>query len=352
MNHIDIKFTLLLSSRLDRFKDCGQHVYNFRCPFCGDSKKNQFKARGYIYPVENDLSYRCHNCGASMRLSTFIKELDIGMYSEYKLEKFGNTRPTVEETKIEYKKSNNLIRLEKNSILNKCVSIDNINSNHPLQAVKEYVIQRKIPEKYYSQLYATNSLNYISRNIPKYVDKMFPEFLSLVIPFYDDNGMLSYIQCRRLDASVEDNKRRYTTFEVDEDCIKIWGLNNVNWDNKVFLLEGPIDAMCVNNALAMAGVAQSVVLSYLQTKQPNNSNICICYDSDYKVNDDILKALTHRINEGYSVIIYDKYFTWKDVNAVMEKGNWTYNQVQDYLNSRMFNGMRAKLELSKQLNRK
>ena len=36
--------------------------YNFRCVFCGDSKKSATKKRGWLY---EDLSYYCFNCGIS-----------------------------------------------------------------------------------------------------------------------------------------------------------------------------------------------------------------------------------------------------------------------------------------------
>jgi len=353
MDHVDVKYVLLLSSRLDRFKESGNNVYNFRCPFCGDSKTNKVKARGYIYPNNGNLSYRCHNCGYSIKLQTFIKELDIGLYTEYKLEKFGNFKRIItkpEPTRIEFKRSDNQLRLERNMILTDCVAISNIGDTHPLKPIKDYVINRKIPEKYYSQIFATSSISNISKKIEKYQNIMFPEFPSLVIPFYSETGMIDYIQCRRLD--VVDDGLRYTTFELDSIAMKIWGLNSVNWNNRIYLFEGPIDAMCVDNALAMAGVSQSIVLSYLLSKQPNKHNICICYDSDYKTNSDILRELHRRIDSGYSVIIYDKQFIWKDINAAIEKGNWTHNEIKEYLENRTFKGMKAKLELSKQLNRK
>ena len=46
---IDHKYVGLLSTQLDRFSKKTNNLYNFRCPFCGDSQKNKWKARGYIY---------------------------------------------------------------------------------------------------------------------------------------------------------------------------------------------------------------------------------------------------------------------------------------------------------------
>ena len=63
--YIDKKYINMLSPRLERFVWKKQDLANCRCPLCGDSKKNKAKARGYFYHKDNDMFYRCHNCGAS-----------------------------------------------------------------------------------------------------------------------------------------------------------------------------------------------------------------------------------------------------------------------------------------------
>ena len=50
MNYVDAKYVGLISSRLENFKKKTNTLYNFRCPICGDSEKNPYKARGYLYP--------------------------------------------------------------------------------------------------------------------------------------------------------------------------------------------------------------------------------------------------------------------------------------------------------------
>ena len=60
-SYIDTKYINLVSSRLSLFKRKNHGLYNFRCPFCGDSQKSKTKARGYLYQKKTDLFYRCHN---------------------------------------------------------------------------------------------------------------------------------------------------------------------------------------------------------------------------------------------------------------------------------------------------
>ena len=54
---VDAHYVNLLSNRLDKFVRKKTDVYNFRCPYCGDSQKHRNKARGYFFRVKTDLVY-------------------------------------------------------------------------------------------------------------------------------------------------------------------------------------------------------------------------------------------------------------------------------------------------------
>ena len=106
MNLIDSKYIGLVSSRLQKFKKVKADLYNFRCPLCGDSQKHKNKARGYLYSVKADINFRCHNCGASMTLSNFLKSMDPVIHKQYVFERFkdGHTGKgtVVEEPKFNF----------------------------------------------------------------------------------------------------------------------------------------------------------------------------------------------------------------------------------------------------------
>ena len=88
MNHVDSKFINLLSAKLQKFKRVKSNLYNFRCPICGDSQKNKSKTRGYLYSVKADVNFKCHNCGASMTFSSFLKQQDPILHKQYVFERF------------------------------------------------------------------------------------------------------------------------------------------------------------------------------------------------------------------------------------------------------------------------
>jgi transcription elongation factor Elf1 len=75
-NHIDIELMRRLAPQLEQFKEKGNHLFNFRCPYCGDSKKSKVKARGFVFQKKNDFFFKCHNCSVGKILGNLIKYVD------------------------------------------------------------------------------------------------------------------------------------------------------------------------------------------------------------------------------------------------------------------------------------
>ncbi len=86
MYYVDVKYLKLISSRLPKFKSLNDHSWNCRCILCGDSKKNENKARGYFYKAKDGIVYKCHNCGVSKSLYDFLKSIDTALHKEYVFE--------------------------------------------------------------------------------------------------------------------------------------------------------------------------------------------------------------------------------------------------------------------------
>ena len=86
--YTEIKYLNLLSTRLEKFKQKKDYLWNFRCPLCGDSERNRNKARGFVFQLKGKLLYKCHNCGVSLPLDRLIEHVDPVLYKEYRMEKF------------------------------------------------------------------------------------------------------------------------------------------------------------------------------------------------------------------------------------------------------------------------
>ena len=70
-----------MSVQFDRWSEKNK-TYNFRCPYCGDSQKNRFKARGYLWDKGKGLVYSCHNCGITRTFDNFLKEQDPHLHKD------------------------------------------------------------------------------------------------------------------------------------------------------------------------------------------------------------------------------------------------------------------------------
>ena len=75
-----------MSNQFSVFKRKNNKLYNVRCPECGDSKKNKFKARGYFYLAKDKWNYKCHNCGYGVSVPNFMKKHNPQLYKEYTID--------------------------------------------------------------------------------------------------------------------------------------------------------------------------------------------------------------------------------------------------------------------------
>ncbi len=317
MNHVDSKFIGLLSSRLEKFKRIKSNLYNFRCPICGDSKKNKSKTRGYLYAMKADVNFKCHNCGASMTFSNFLKQLDPALHKQYIFERFktnSSGRGTVIEEpifKFEAPKFKTKIKLPKAS-------------DHPRPA--GYLAARKLDAENF----------YYAEEFKKFVNSLKPTFDStqydeerIVIPLYYEKNLIG-LQGRAIDP----NPVKYLTVMFDDDAPKIYGLDNVRTDAPVYVTEGPFDSAFIRNAIAMCGADADV-------RRWGISNPVWIYDNEPR-NREITNRLSKTIDTGDSVVIWPESIDDKDINDMVMSGL----DVQSVIESNTYSGLEAKLKFT------
>ena len=185
--YIDIKYVNLLSPRLDRYKVKTNNPFtaNFRCPICGDSKKNKHKARGYAYVRKNGILYKCHNCGYGASLGNLIKEIDPHLYSQYTMERYkeGNVRQAHANVNTIMTFAQPVFK--KKSILDElCVGVKDT-------PAEKYLQQRKIPESIWNNLYYVDNIETLEKLSPRYEGRIIGNEGRLVIPFYNRDGVLA-----------------------------------------------------------------------------------------------------------------------------------------------------------------
>lgn len=325
---IDRSFLLRISPKLQRFTQKKEDLYNFRCPLCGDSQKNKTKSRGYVYRKKNDYFYMCHNCGASTTFYNFLDKVDPTLIKEYALERYKNgetgnnnyTKPNFEEFKTE------------KPIFKKSLDLPSIDSLPEAHFAKVYVQQRRIPQDFLSQLYyAEDFAAFIqSLGIEKELSK---KDKRLVIPFYDQEKNLIAIQGRALGES----KLRYITIKLHEDNHKFFGLDRINQDEMIYVVEGPIDSMFLNNAVATADSNLESITSIY-----DKSKVTLIFDNEPR-NKEIIKKIDEAIENHYNVVIWPEMIESKDINDMILDG-FSPDEIQDIISKHTFVNLRAKAE--------
>jgi len=341
MNHIDRKFCLLLGQQLTGWKDLGNNRYVFRCPICGDSKKNPNKRRGNIYEVSDEAFFKCHNCGSSKSLYGLLAAVSPSLKDQYRIEKFrGSKASSLEELMSSYSREISEASRKTNPLDN-AFRVSSLPEDHKA-IVYLRGPKRRISDYWFDDLYYTENLKEFMSSVECANDDMkIPEMEAILIPFFDEGGVLMYIQARNLDQT---SSFRYITLKMSPDGVKIWGMDRVNWSRPVFVLEGPFDGMQVDNAVAVAGASIASVVKYLRGKAKDR--LILVFDKDFQKNPQLYASYRKCIDYGYEVVAYDNEFVGKDVTETVIEKNWSCDQISNYLFSRTKSGLDALLYLS------
>ena len=320
---VEIKYLNLLSPRLSKFKQTKRNVWNFRCPICGDSQKSKHKARGFVFENKGDLVYKCHNCGVSMSVSKLIETLDPMVYKEYRMEKFqSDKKPRLDTRKIERVISTT--PKFKIDPLRKLTRIDDLNNSHP---AKEYLLNRQLP---------TQAL-YYTEKFKEWTNSVKPDtFLDtdndegrIIIPFRTSEGDVFGYQGR----SLHNSGIRYITILLQEDKPKVFGLDTINPNKPVFIVEGPFDSMFIDNCVAMAGADLS---------SASNFKTCVYVFDNEPRNESICKRIKKHIQQGHNVVIWPQNIKEKDINDMVLAGH----NVKNMIESNVYSGLSAILKFN------
>ena len=318
MDLVDSKFIGLLSPRLQKFKKVKADLYNFRCPICGDSQKNKSKTRGYLYSVKADMNFRCHNCGASMTLSNFLKTIDPVIHKQYVFERFkdGHTgRGTVvEEPNFNFEAPKfspkvDLPKASKNSI------------------AKKYLESRKIdPDKFY---YTDAFKRWVNTLVSNKFDDVRYDEPRIIIPLIYKNQLIGF-QGR----SLGPNSVKYITIMLHDDAPKVYGFDNIDDKKPIYIVEGPFDSTFLDNSIAMVGAD-------LDIGSFGWSDYIWVFDNEPR-NREITDRISKTIDRGDKVVIWPSNIHEKDINDMVLGGH----QVKDVVKYNTYQGLEAKLNFT------
>ena len=254
MSYLDTKYINLASASLQKYKKVKNGLWTFRCPYCGDSKKNKNKTRGYIFQVKGDHVFKCHNCGITRSFSNFLKDHAPHVYDEYVMERYkegtiGKNVPKPDLTQFVHTP-----KFEKRT-----VDLEPLSRLNNFHVAKKYILDRGIPENKLDRLYyCPNFKEWTNTQKHTFSDTTNDEE-RIIIPLNNTDGDLIGFQGRSLSPKA---KMRYITVMLDEDAPKLYGLDHINKNETIYIVEGPLDSFFLENAVAMCGSDVDICLLY------------------------------------------------------------------------------------------
>jgi predicted DNA binding CopG/RHH family protein len=270
----------------------------------------------------------CHNCGISTSFYNFLEKVDPNLVKEYSLERYkendsGKTnhpQPDFHEAKAK-------------PIFKERIGLPTVESLPENHHAKQYVISRKIPESFYSSLYFAEDFKKFVESLDVEKDGLIDNDQRLIIPFYDKEKRLVAIQGRALGAS----KIRYITVKIVEDVPKIFGLDRVNEEKKIYVVEGPIDSMFLDNAVATADSHLEAI-----TQVFDKTKVVLVFDNEPR-NKELCKQIEKAVDNHYSVVIWPEFIEEKDINDMILSG-FSQEEIQEFIDKHTFVNLRAKAE--------
>ena len=317
---VDNHYVSLLSGRLDKFVKKKADLYNFRCPYCGDSQKHKNKARGYFFRVKTDLVFKCHNCGVGRTLPNFLKDQASDLYDEYILERYkkGTSGKGSYVPKPKFKKP----------VFRKHGNLDKVSSLNIEHKAYKYLVNRNIdPSLFY---YTDQFCTWVNTQKPTFKDIRIdhPRF---IIPFIDSEGEWFGFQGRALNPK---DKLRYITVMLDESKPKIYGLERIDVEKTIYIVEGPFDSTLLDNSIAMAG-------SDVDSRTFGWSNCVWVYDNEPR-NREIVNRISRSIDRGEKVVIWPSDIHEKDINDMVIAGH----DVQSLVELNTYQNLEAKIKFT------
>ena len=324
MSYVDQKYLNLVSPMLPLFKKKGDYLWNFRCPYCGDSQKSRTKARGFVFRKKNDLFYKCHNCGVGATLGKLIEHVDSNTHKDYIMERYKTGCDTI-TPKPEFKFNAPVFRSK--DICSSLDSLSELGEDHPARKI---IDRRNLPISSYKDLFLCPEFyKFTNKLIPNKFPSLDGDHPRLLIPFRNEKGEIFAYQGR----AFGDEKPKYLTIKL-KDRDKIFGLNKVNKKEPIYVVEGPLDSLFLDNCIAVAGADMPSL----------NCDFTVVFDNEPR-NKELLKQIEKTINQGHKICLWPESMEHKDINDMI-LGGYTKEEIQKIIKENTFQTASAKMRFS------
>ena len=269
--------------------------------------------------------FKCHNCGVGRSLANFLKDQDINLHDQYVMERYKNgltgKATNTPNPVFNFPKP----KFTKTDICSELTSVADLNKEH---LAKEYLLNRKI-KNLSDFYYCPNFMEWTNKHKETF-ENIKNDEPRIIIPLRYEDGSLFGFQGRSLGS----NSLKYITIILDEEAPKVYGLDKINKNKSIYVVEGPFDSTFVKNSVAFCGSDGS--MAYLK-----GSRLVFVYDNEPR-NKEIVRRIEQCIDRGERVVIWPNHISEKDINDMVLGGH----NVQSVLECNTYSGLEAKLNFN------
>lgn len=317
---IDRKYINFLSNRLINYRDKGNGTFEFaHCERPGSNKR-----RGYFYQKGDGYNFYCHNCQSSTKFFKFLESQDPTLFKEYKLELFKD-EPRESTSVVTQVKEEPKIVVEETEDL---VSILKLPKKHSLWG---FIKKRKLGK------YLVKEDLFYTPDFPKWAATLYDSFKEvtlkedrLCIAYRNREGEIVGFTCR----SLGNSSRKYIELKLSDEEL-VYGLNRVDLEKPILCVEGPIDAMFLDNCVAVGGASYKSDFIH-----KHKDNIVIVPDNDWVRNKEVCQQIINAANAGLKVALLPSHIKGKDINEIIQNG-----MTKETLHSTIFDSVKQGGEL-------
>ena len=306
-------------------------IFEGGCPICREGKSWGKKRRLFYIPDYDNI--HCKNCHRSWNTLQWIIEVSGKSYQEVKIES-----KEYEYISIEYINTESKVEV----VNNEALPLDAINLSDPKQL--EFYKHNHILKECIK--FITKRRIHLAINKPKSLYLSLTDYIHknrLCIPFTNDTGTIEFYQTRSFIQKNDDPLPKYLGKAGGNKTL--FGADQISEDlDYIFIFEGPIDAMFVQNGVAIGGVTMTSEQKNELNKYPFHEKIWVL---DNQHIDQTSKEISHTLlDQGETIFIWPKIDNVKDVNDVCMLKN--INELPTtFIVKNSFTGIKGKFQMKK-----
>lgn len=326
-------------------KKRNQKFINIRCPICGDSSSNRFKARGFILLNKDEPYYNCFNECGNISFYNFLDFFDSQLAKEYykdtrlrRQQLKGNNSKEIKklfDTEIDMEKIledeiYNPLELDY-KIYNRAYYKKTVND---VQVEYDYEL-KELPEE--AIRYLEEERGFTKDDYKDY--KFVEETNDITIPYFLDKSknIIYGMQMRNLYEKVFHNNFFNNSFKISN----LENIIHLPKGSVIYVFEGEFDRKSTNleNSIAVLGSKLSIEAFNML----KGFKFVFCGDADKEG----IKKSFYYAKQGWDILVHDLLFLeMKDFNKALEQG-FTKEQITNYILENVKGPTRALIELRK-----